>query len=312
MPFVEVSPSRSKLFYKLHGDAAAPHRIIFTMGLGGTHNQWEPQTKYFTGFPDCQTCVYDNRGMGFSEGVAGRWTTTLMAQDALALLDHLEWKSDVHVVGLSMGGMVTQELVLADLGRFASMSLLSTISGGPRSLGLFLLKVPTGVYRVARIFTARDPKVSIKNGMEVLYPRSFLDQTSLDPESGKEVSNFKLYSKALIKRGVADRESGMPRLNFSSVVKQGLAVVTHNVGQDGLARINGRLGDAMTVVTGDEDILVHPFNSQILCQSLTNARLVILPGSGHGANEQCADRVNQEIYNNILRGAVRSQVSSRL
>lgn len=59
-----------------------------------------------------------------------------MARDALALLDRLGWKENVHVVGLSMGGMISQEIVRQGRpGQFASLTLLSTIAGGPFSLG---------------------------------------------------------------------------------------------------------------------------------------------------------------------------------
>ena len=112
------------------------------MGLGGDHYMWKPQIDYFSKRPhEFQTLVYDNRGVGFSDQVRGRFTTNSMARDALDVMNHIGWKSNIHLIGLSMGGMITQEIAKLDLPRFRSMTLISTIAGGISSL-LFLLRAP--------------------------------------------------------------------------------------------------------------------------------------------------------------------------
>lgn len=49
-----------------------------------------------------------------------------MAADALELLDHFQWKSNVHLVGISMGGMISLEMADAEPTRFQSLTLTST------------------------------------------------------------------------------------------------------------------------------------------------------------------------------------------
>ena len=62
------------------------------MGLGGDHYMWKPQIDYFSKRPaEFQTLVYDNRGVGFSDHVLGRYTTRGMAQDAIDVMDHVGW-----------------------------------------------------------------------------------------------------------------------------------------------------------------------------------------------------------------------------
>ena len=86
--------SSSGLVYKLSGTGNI--RILFTMGLGGSLEQWEPQLNYFSQQLDVYTtCAYDNRGVGLSHSPPGRWTTKDMAKDTIKLLDDLGWHSDV-------------------------------------------------------------------------------------------------------------------------------------------------------------------------------------------------------------------------
>lgn len=49
-----------------------------------------------------------------------------MAQDALILLDKLDWTKHIHLVGISMGGMISLEMVDAAPDRFRSLTLTST------------------------------------------------------------------------------------------------------------------------------------------------------------------------------------------
>lgn len=85
------------------------------MGLGGYMKAWQRQTKDFghTDSDKYSCLVFDNRGMGHSDKPLLRYTTSEMAKDIVELLDHVGWKDQrsVHVVGISMGGMIAQELV---------------------------------------------------------------------------------------------------------------------------------------------------------------------------------------------------------
>lgn len=85
------------------------------MGLGGYMKAWQRQTKDFghTDSDKYSCLVFDNRGMGNSDKPLLRYTTSEMAKDIVELLDHVGWKDQrsVHVVGISMGGMIAQELV---------------------------------------------------------------------------------------------------------------------------------------------------------------------------------------------------------
>jgi 3-oxoadipate enol-lactonase len=85
--------------------------------------------------------MFDHRGSGASPAALGPLTTSRMAADALAVLDELGIKS-AHVYGVSLGGMVAQELALAAPDRVKALILGATTAGGfeayPRTLGTAL------------------------------------------------------------------------------------------------------------------------------------------------------------------------------
>ncbi|KAI6794613.1 alpha/beta-hydrolase [Hortaea werneckii] len=128
---IDVAAGRGgpfKLAYELHGKG--PSKIVWIMGLGGYMKAWQRQTKDFghTDSDKYSCLVFDNRGMGNSDKPLLRYTTSEMAKDIVELLDHVGWKDQrsVHVVGISMGGMIAQELGLLIPDRICSLNLIST------------------------------------------------------------------------------------------------------------------------------------------------------------------------------------------
>src|SRR3954466_10800787 len=85
-------------------------------------------------YEDRFDCVlYDNRGAGRSRGRPGLTSMAELAADAAGLLDRLGIES-AHVHGLSMGGMVAQELALRFPERVRGLILGGTTPGGPRAV----------------------------------------------------------------------------------------------------------------------------------------------------------------------------------
>lgn len=91
------------------------------MGLAAMKSAWQRQTKDFGHGQNTNrdqsnkysSLVFDNRGIGASDKPLARYSTSEMAMDTIELLDHIGWtdKRQLHVIGVSMGGMIAQELV---------------------------------------------------------------------------------------------------------------------------------------------------------------------------------------------------------
>jgi pimeloyl-ACP methyl ester carboxylesterase len=100
------------------------------MGLGGIKSAWQRQTKDFGHDQSNKfSClIIDNRGIGETDRPLMRYSTSEMAHDIVEILDHIEWcgERELHVLGISMGGMISQELALQIPERIASLSLIST------------------------------------------------------------------------------------------------------------------------------------------------------------------------------------------
>ncbi len=77
-----------------------------------------------------EVIAFDNRGMGLSSPVTEGFSIAEMAADTAALLDALEIES-AHVLGISMGGMIAQELALAHPRRLRSLTIGCSYCGGP-------------------------------------------------------------------------------------------------------------------------------------------------------------------------------------
>uniref|UniRef100_A0A2N9IS27 AB hydrolase-1 domain-containing protein n=1 Tax=Fagus sylvatica TaxID=28930 RepID=A0A2N9IS27_FAGSY len=145
-----------KIFYRTYGHG--PTKVLLIIGLAGTHESWGPQIKGLVGtdtanedersggggdwnpIPDdnesgggIEVCAFDNRGMGLSSvpTKTSQYTTKIMANDAIALMEHLGWKK-AHIFGHSMGAMIACKLAAMVPEKVLSLGLLNVTGGGFR------------------------------------------------------------------------------------------------------------------------------------------------------------------------------------
>jgi 3-oxoadipate enol-lactonase len=111
--------------------AGSGEPLLLIQGMSGTHVSWgEPFRSALEESFD--VVAFDNRGIGLSERISEPFTIAELAADTAELLERLEVES-AHVVGISMGGMIAQELALAHPQRLRSLTLGCTYCGGEGS-----------------------------------------------------------------------------------------------------------------------------------------------------------------------------------
>ncbi|MGN6754540.1 MAG: alpha/beta fold hydrolase, partial [Intrasporangium sp.] len=97
------------LNYELTGEG--PETIVLINGLADDIESWGFQVPDFVD-AGYRVLTIDNRGIGKSDAPEGPYTSRMLADDAKAVVDQLGI-TGFHLMGVSMGGMISQEYALA-------------------------------------------------------------------------------------------------------------------------------------------------------------------------------------------------------
>jgi len=249
--------------------------LLLVMGLAADSAAWLFQVPDFA--RHYRTVVFDNRGVGRSAKPPGPYTIHEMADDTAGLLDVLGI-ARAHVVGVSMGGMIAQELALRHPERVRGLVLACTYPEPDaeverqRQFSMAQFGGTVAADGEMRIdLTALDPTLFFQH----LLPRVF-NQAFIDQELPKLMQLF----------------SGALQYGFSmeAILGQVAAVMGHRA-TDRLHQIKART----LVITGDADLLIPPANSRVLAEHIPNAKLVTIPGGSHGFNFETPEIFNREV-----------------
>src|SRR5258708_21460453 len=121
MPLIKAG--NLNLNYDTFGDGEP---LLLIMGFGMAGAGWIPSLPFFSGF---KSIYFDNRGTGLSDKPEGIYTVEAMADDASNLLKALGI-AKAKVFGVSMGGMIAQELTLRHPEQVSKAVLGCTPAGG--------------------------------------------------------------------------------------------------------------------------------------------------------------------------------------
>ena len=240
------------------------------------------QVAHFTAQPGFQVCHFDNRGVHRSSAPPGPYTTELMARDALLLADDIGWSS-FHIVGISMGGMISQRLALLAPERVRSLTLVAT-----RGIGGLLKNLPTmaGVRKFVSLRRESDKAARVPKAMTLLFPDEFLDAPM--PESDEQRTNREVIGEMFL--NMHKEEPDTPDHGHAAQTK---AAVSHHLDENDLSALKAAPFPKL-IVHGEVDELIKPAHATELHKHI-GGTLTIYEGVGHGFVVQAAERFNKQL-----------------
>ena len=239
-----------------HAAGSGP-AVLLIMGLAYPAASWFRQVPVLAA--QHRVITIDNRGAGDTGEVVGApYTVELMAADCLAVLD-AAGEQQAHLVGISMGGLMAQEIALTHPERVLSLTLMATHPG-----------------------TAHG-----------VWPQEVMDflqaRVGMSPEESREFSLPFNYapptSRELIEQDWAARAEGTAG-PVGYAAQGGTALWS---GYERLPQIAVRT----LVVQGELDRLVVPANAEKIAAAIPDAKLVMIPDANHVLTTDQADVVNE-------------------
>jgi 3-oxoadipate enol-lactonase len=195
--------------------------------------------------------TFDQRGSGLSEKPSGDYTIALLADDTAALMEHAAFTT-AHIIGVSMGGMIAQELTLRHPRRVRSLVLGCTTPGGTNAIRV-------GGDAFAAAYSTHP--ISAEERGQALARAAF---------SAGYVERHPEIIPAMIE---ARRRRPIDPIALESRLKAAFKHDTH-------ARLP-QIRCPTMVITGKDDALISWENSRILAEQIPGAKLVVLEPAGH-------------------------------
>lgn len=218
---------------------------------------WKPQVPAFK--DHYKLIRFDNRGAGKSDKPRGPYSIKTMTEDTIGLMDYLGIDKAI-ILGLSMGGMIAQEIAINYPQRVIKLVLCGTYASRDRDNGL----------------TAEAEKL---NGLPNLKRLSvFLSLCFSSPF--RRLFYFILLSLTINKTKIQGIEA------------QGVACGNHNA----LERLHFIKAPTLVIV-GTNDRMVRPSSSKVLASKIAQAKLVEITNGSHTINMEMTKAFNTEVLN---------------
>lgn len=255
MPTIEANGQT--LYYEVHGEGEP---LLLVMGLAADTMAWAMQVPAFSAH--YRTIIFDNRDVGQSSMAAAPYEITDLAQDTLALADALELES-FHLVGVSMGGAIAQEIALAAPGRVRTLTLAMTWPRG----GAWAAKL-------SELWSARVEHMSREERVDELMLLTLSEDFFENADGVAWLRDVMLQN---------------PHPQSADAFARQLDASSRHDTRERL----GRLALPTHVIGAEHDILVPVWKSRELAELIPGARLSVIDAGPHGANLENAEEFNR-------------------
>jgi len=249
-----------QIYYEVKGEGFP---LVMIMGLGRNLESWDSRlveglSKKF------KLVMFDNRGAGRTDISDREYTIRLFAEDITDLMNTLGI-SKAHILGISMGGMIAQELVLNYPEKVSKLVLCSTYSGGSKTVQ------PS--QKVSEMLTA--------------------DVSTMSPEEYYR----KIYLPLVYTDDFIEENPDFMKLHVQKSLRYPISKAAYMRQLDAIGKFNTyeRLQQIKTptlVLHGRKDVLVPSENGAILAEAIPNAKLVNLEKSAHYLAEEMREVIN--------------------
>jgi 3-oxoadipate enol-lactonase len=233
--------------YESTGAGAA---VLLVMGLGMNATGWWRTVPVLLA-NGLRVLTFDNRGVGRSDRPTGPYTTAVMADDAVAVLDATAVQR-AHVYGISLGGMIAQEIALRHPDRIARLVLGATMPGGDGA-------VPADEETLE--FFQRRGQMPAEEAVWASVPYNYSTRTR-------------------VQHGDRIAQDIRQRLRYPIEPEPYAAQLAAALGHDAHDRL-ARVRAPTLVVHGQEDVMVPLANGRLLANLIPDARLLELRGAAH-------------------------------
>lgn len=262
--YVEVE--RHRFAYDEASPPSPRGTVLLLTGLGSKRLGWYRQLPVFG--QTYRTIALDHRDTGDSDLATGPYTTGDQADDAAGVLRALG-VSEAHVVGISMGGFIAQELAARHPALVKKLVLTGTSAGGPAH-------VQPGPDMLAMLTQSREGvergELARRTYTAIMAP-GYLDAHPDDLEHIMEAARYQPQSA-------------------EAYMRQLQACLAHNMTEpDRLSQLRV----PTLVIHGDMDPLVPTPNGLYLAAHIPDARLRLYGGVGHIAIVERAAEYNRDV-----------------
>ena len=272
------------LCYDTFGDPLAPP-IVLIMGLAGQMVVWDDDFCRELALRGRFVVRFDNRDIGLStkfteaktpsmrdivfsqftrSGIRARYTLLDMAKDTIGLIDALGLDT-VHVVGISMGGAIAQELAIHFRDRLRTLCSIMSSTGDPR--------LPPPTWQAMRVLTQRPAKE------REAYLRRYVRTWHVLAQD-----NFPFDAARMRRQGERSYARGT---NPAGVARQMLAIVASGNRTEALRK----LAIPALVIHGTADPLVRFKAGPALAAAIPGATFLAIEGMGHTLPREAWPRI---------------------
>ncbi len=247
----------TKIYYEIRGEGEP---LLLIMGFGADGSVWEKHVQAYEQYFQC--FLIDNRGVGKSDQPKGPYTSTMMAEDVVAVMDHAGI-STARVAGISMGGAIAQTLALDYPDRISSIALIST---WPR----------------------------FNNYAKAVYENLKKLRVTSKPEDFMELLQLWIFAPPFYENGMNDLKEGQsgaatnPNPQSQNGFEGQLDACIHHDSVDRLSEL--KIPTLITV--GDMDIFTPPAFSEMLHEEIENSVYINFPNGGHVHHWEDLERFN--------------------